>query len=243
MNKIASHNLVKMSLPTEILLRIFAESRAPRGVLCALNSTIRQILANDADPAYTPSIWTRVIWLLWRGRDASQQARILPEEKDAIDSSLVFARRFSVILASYPDVAFQYALHQRTQLPRAIDTDSASGWLCRHIIPLQQLQELNLTGAHLTSLSQQIGKLCNLQVLYLNENMLTELPKEIGTLKKLTHLQLAHNRLSTLPAEMGKLSNLIALFVYENPLRSTPIALAKLRAKGRLTICFGAVDK
>lgn len=82
-----------------------------------------------------------------------------------------------------------------------------------NVMPLRQLQYLNIDSPHITSLPPSIGRLADLERLDLHGcTGLTALPKEIGALTKLELLDLSNcTSLTHLPLEIGLLKRLADL--------------------------------
>lgn len=93
---------------------------------------------------------------------------------------------------------------------------------------LTNLENLNLFGNELETLSSEIGNLINLERLTLSGNELSSLPSEIGTLNSLIELSLSNNELNNLPTEIGTLNNLIWLSLNGNKLERLPSEISNL---------------
>jgi Leucine-rich repeat (LRR) protein len=90
------------------------------------------------------------------------------------------------------------------------------------------LQQLDLSGKKLSSLSDSIGNLINLQRLNLYYNELETLPDSIGNLINLQYLSLSNNKFSSLPDSIGNLINLQELYLSKNKLESLPDSISNL---------------
>ncbi|MBN1145714.1 MAG: leucine-rich repeat protein [Anaerolineales bacterium] len=101
---------------------------------------------------------------------------------------------------------------------------------------LSQLAWLYLGGNRLTRLPPEIGQLGQLQALDLSDNQLEELPQEIGQLNNLQALHLGGNRLARMPETIGQLSNLRELALHDNRLTQLPEQIGELASLRSLTL-------
>jgi Leucine-rich repeat (LRR) protein len=91
-----------------------------------------------------------------------------------------------------------------------------------------QLQFLDLSNLHLTTLPECIEKLSQLRSLTLNRNNFTTLPSFIGNLSQLTKLSLSHNQLDALPSFVVRLNELSLLDVSANQISHFPNFIVRL---------------
>ena len=95
---------------------------------------------------------------------------------------------------------------------------------------LLQVEELNLSGNHLTAVPAEISQLRSLEVLNLGGNNLAAFPVEIGQLRSLKRLNLSVNDLVELPSEIGQLRLLERLNLAVNDLVGLPAEIGQLRS-------------
>ena len=90
------------------------------------------------------------------------------------------------------------------------------------------INELDLNGNQLISISVEIGQLTNLKKLNLGHNFLTKLSPEIAQLLNLEELNLTLNELKEVPIEIVQLVNLKVLNLESNQLKSLPRKIGQL---------------
>lgn len=100
------------------------------------------------------------------------------------------------------------------------------------IFALESLNLLNISETALTTIPDDLAKLCNLQTLLLYDNQITAVPAAIGQLDKLKVLDLSRNRIAELPESITQLVNLNTINVSHNVLKSIPA----LRGAAKLTV-------
>eukprot|EP00898_Chlorokybus_atmophyticus_P005213 jgi/Chlat1/5693/Chrsp38S05540 len=101
---------------------------------------------------------------------------------------------------------------------------------------LPKLQVLELSGNHITELSDEVALLTGLRELDLSGNKLTQMPEAITALENLTSLNLENNQLLSVPESLGSLSSLSRLDVSTNRLTSLPSSVGRLSSLTRIDL-------
>ena len=91
----------------------------------------------------------------------------------------------------------------------------------------EQLELLDLSRNHLSSVSPAVANLVHLKELLLAQNRLATIPLEVGRLGSLRFLSVARNRLDSLPSELSACTALRIIDVKDNPLGDCPHGFAK----------------
>ncbi|MCW3128098.1 MAG: leucine-rich repeat and death protein 1-like [Bacteroidetes bacterium] len=98
----------------------------------------------------------------------------------------------------------------------------------KRIIPMTHIARLDISGAGITELPEELADLTELHELDLSNNKLTKLPANFGKLIALEKLSLSGNQLSVLPESMASLTSLVKLDLSHNLFHVIPTELASL---------------
>ncbi len=96
------------------------------------------------------------------------------------------------------------------------------------IYPLD-VKRLIVKRSDMALLEKNLGKFYNLEELDLSNNHLTSLPAEIGTLVNLEKLDISNNKLSNIPDSICLLTNLLSLNASDNVLAKIPENIGDLK--------------
>lgn len=98
----------------------------------------------------------------------------------------------------------------------------------KRIIPMKHIARLDISGAGITELPDELADLKGIHELDLSNNKLNVLPETMGTMTSLEKLSLAGNRLTGLPISFTNMIALVKIDLSHNALHVIPAELASL---------------
>ncbi|KAK6618206.1 hypothetical protein RUM44_002657 [Polyplax serrata] len=108
---------------------------------------------------------------------------------------------------------------------------------------LVNLEHLDASYNHITSVSETVGCCTNLNMLNLSYNYIEQLPNSIGNISQLQTLHLEMNELTEIPKSIGKLSLLEELNLCNNKLYSLPNTIGLLRNLRNLNVSRNIIEE
>ena len=177
-----------------------------------------QVRSEDIKRSLNPDLWKMAVVVYRDGR---------LEIYDSADHQVA---GMNIRLQKFvpPDELFK-ALHIDGSMfiPRGIDERMADV-----LVYMQddEAHELDISGANITRVPDEIGNMVQLERLTLSENKIESLPETIGLLTNLRTLFLFHNRLQSLPQSLNELQQLQWLGLTGNNMLSNK-SIRELRRK------------
>jgi len=155
-----------------------------------------QVRSEDIKRSLNPDLWKVAVVVYRDGR---------LEIYDSVDHQVA---GINIRLQKFvpPDELFK-ALHIDGSIfiPRGMDERMAD---VLSYMQDDEARELDISGANITKVPDEVGDMVQLETLTLSENKIESLPETIGLLTNLKTLFLFHNRLQSLPQSLNELRQL-----------------------------------
>jgi hypothetical protein len=121
-----------------------------------------------------------------------------------------------------------YNLYNIRELSLGENTLTAPVMDIKRIIPMKHIARLDISGAGINEIPEELAELKEIHELDLSNNKLATLPEALGTMTSLEKLSLSGNQLTGLPISFTSMTALVKIDLSHNALHVIPAELSSL---------------